>query len=209
MPVFGLNNGMVPIIAYNYGARKPERIVKTIKLSVMYAVGIMLLGLLAFQLIPDVFLGMFMAEDSGSDMLTIGVPALRIISISFLLAGFSVVCSSVFQALGHGVLSLAVSVIRQLVVLLPVAFVLSRVPGAGRGVVGLSHRGAVCCYPQRPVPPSGVPPRGGAAEEADGALNTKNSALSRSERCFYARYSITERQSPCTSSQNGRCCPAG
>ena len=129
MPVFGLNNGMVPIIAYNYGARKPERIVKTIKLSVMYAVGIMLLGLLAFQLIPDVFLGMFMAEDSGSDMLTIGVPALRIISISFLLAGFSVVCSSVFQALGHGVLSLAVSVIRQLVVLLPVAFVLSRVRG--------------------------------------------------------------------------------
>ena len=129
MPVFGLNNGMVPIIAYNYGAQKPERIVKTIKLSVMYAVGIMLLGLLAFQLIPDVFLGMFMAEDSGSDMLTIGVPALRIISISFLLAGFSVVCSSVFQALGHGVLSLAVSVIRQLVVLLPVAFVLSRVRG--------------------------------------------------------------------------------
>ena len=102
---------------------------KTIKLSVMYAVGIMLLGLLAFQLIPDVFLKMFMAEDSGSDMLTIGVPALRIISISFLLAGFSVVCSSVFQALGHGVLSLAVSVIRQLVVLLPVAFVLSRVRG--------------------------------------------------------------------------------
>ena len=129
MPVFGLNNGMVPIIAYNYGARKPERIVKTIKLSVMYAVGIMLLGLLAFQLIPEVFLKMFMAEDSGSDMLTIGVPALRIISISFLLAGFSVVCSSVFQALGHGVLSLAVSVIRQLVVLLPVAFVLSRVRG--------------------------------------------------------------------------------
>ncbi len=129
MPVFGLNNGMVPIIAYNYGARKPERIVKTIKLSVMYAVGIMLLGLLAFQLIPDVFLGMFMAEDSGSDMLTIGVPALRTISLSFLLAGFSIVCSSVFQALGHGVLSLAVSVIRQLVVLLPVAFVFSRVRG--------------------------------------------------------------------------------
>ena len=126
MPVFGLNNGMVPIIAYNYGARKPERIVKTIKLSVMYAVGIMLLGLLAFQLIPDVFLKMFMAEDSGSDMLTIGVPALRIISISFLLAGFSVVCSSVFQALGHGVLSLAVSVIRQLVVLLPAAWLLAR-----------------------------------------------------------------------------------
>ena len=130
MPVFGLNNGMVPIVAYNYGARKPDRIRKTIKLSVTYAVGIMAIGFLAFQLIPHVFLGMFMAEGEGSqDMLTIGVPALRIISISFLLAGFSVVCSSVFQALGHGVLSLIVSVIRQLVVLLPVAFLLSRLYG--------------------------------------------------------------------------------
>lgn len=131
MPVFGLNNGMVPIVAYNYGARRPDRIVKTIRLSVMYAVGIMALGFLAFQLIPHVFLGLFMAEGEASsgDMLTIGVPALRIISFSFLLAGFSVVSSSVFQALGHGVLSLIVSVIRQLMVLLPVAFVISRIYG--------------------------------------------------------------------------------
>ena len=127
MPVFGLNNGMVPIVAYNYGAGRPDRISKTIRLSIMYAVGIMMLGLLAFQLIPDVFLSMFMAEgETAGDMLTIGVPALRTISYSFLFAGFCVVSSSVFQALGHGVLSLLVSVIRQLVVLLPVAFLLSR-----------------------------------------------------------------------------------
>lgn len=130
MPVFGLNNGMVPIVAYNYGARKPERIVKTIKLSILYAVAIMFLGFLAFQLAPDVFLSMFLAEgETSSDLLTIGVPALRTISISFLFAGFCIVCSAVFQALGHGVLSLIVSAIRQLVVLLPVAFLLSKIHG--------------------------------------------------------------------------------
>ena len=126
MPVFGLNNGMVPIVAYNYGARKPDRIIKTIKLSIAYAVGIMAVGLLLFQLVPHVFLGLFMAEGAGGDMLAIGVPALRTISYSFVFAGFAIVCSSVFQALGHGVLSLAVSVVRQLVVLLPVAFLLSK-----------------------------------------------------------------------------------
>ncbi len=130
MPVFGLNNGMVPIVAYNYGARKPDRIIKTIKLSVMYAVAIMFVGFLAFQIIPDVFLSMFLAEgETTGDLLTIGVPALRTISISFLLAGFCVVSSAVFQALGHGVLSLIVSVVRQLVVLLPVAFLLSKIHG--------------------------------------------------------------------------------
>ena len=126
MPVFGLNNGMVPIVAYNYGAQKPDRIIKTIKLSIAYAVGIMAVGLLLFQLVPHVFLGLFMAEGAGGDMLAIGVPALRTISYSFVFAGFAIVCSSVFQALGHGVLSLAVSVVRQLVVLLPVAFLLSK-----------------------------------------------------------------------------------
>ena len=130
MPVFGLTNGMVPIVAYNYGARKPERIIKTIKLSVIYAVGIMLVGLILFQVIPHLFLGLFMANgETSGDMLTIGVPALRIISLSFLFAGFAIVCSSVFQALGHGVLSLTVSAVRQLLVLLPVAFVLSRLSG--------------------------------------------------------------------------------
>lgn len=130
MPVFGLNNGMVPIVAYNYGARKPQRIMKTIKLSIVYAIGIMLVGFAIFQLAPSVLLDMFRAEsDTTGDMLRIGVPALRVISLSFLFAGYCIVCSSVFQALGHGVLSLAVSVIRQLVVLLPAAFILSRVGG--------------------------------------------------------------------------------
>ncbi|MCI8423136.1 MAG: MATE family efflux transporter [Lawsonibacter sp.] len=128
MPVFGLNNGMVPIVAYNYGARKPERIIQTIKLSVLAATAIMLVGLFLFQRIPHVFLDMFQAEGEAS-LLGIGVPALRIISLSFLLAGFSIVSSSVFQALGHGELSLVVSVARQLVVLLPVAFVMSRIHG--------------------------------------------------------------------------------
>lgn len=127
MPVFGLNNGMVPIVAYNYGARRPDRIKHTIKLSVIYAVSIMFIGLLVFQFAPQVMLGLFRSqEDSSSNMLTIGVPALRIISLSFLFAGYAIVCSSVFQALGHGVLSLIVSVVRQLLVLLPVAFLLSR-----------------------------------------------------------------------------------
>ena len=130
MPVFGLNNGMVPIVAFNYGARKPDRIVKTIKLSILYAVSIMCLGFLAFQLIPAVFLSLFVAEsEGGSDLLTIGVPALRTISISWLLAGFCIVTSSVFQALGHGVFSLIMSLVRQLAVLLPVAFLLSRMFG--------------------------------------------------------------------------------
>ena len=130
MPVFGLNNGMVPIVAYNYGARRPDRIIRTIQLSVTYAVCIMLIGLLLFQMIPYVFLGLFMAEgETSGDMLTIGVPALRTISLSFLFAGVCVVSSSVFQAMGHGVLSLIVSVVRQLVVLLPAAFLLSRVGG--------------------------------------------------------------------------------
>ncbi len=156
MPVFGLNNGMVPIVAYNYGARKPDRIVKTVKLAIGYASGIMALGFALFQIFPAVFLGLFReqldlsgallavggpavrsglaqllpgifpAVESAGDLLSIGVPALRIISCSFLLAGFCIVSGSVFQALGHGVLSLMVSVVRQLVVLLPVAYFLSR-----------------------------------------------------------------------------------
>ncbi len=127
MPVFGLNNGMVPIVAYNYGARKPERIMKTTKLGIAYAMGIMVVGFALFQLFPDVFLSLFTAEgEDPAALLAIGVPALRIISISFLMAGFCLVSSSVFQALGHGVLSLAVSAIRQLVVLLPAAFLLAQ-----------------------------------------------------------------------------------
>jgi len=126
MPVFGLNNGMVPIVAFNYGARKPDRIIQTIKLSIFYAVCIMLIGLLILQVFPAFLLKMFSASDT---MLSIGVPALRTISFSFIFAGFCIISSSVFQAFGHGVLSLAVSLIRQLVVLLPSAFILSRIGG--------------------------------------------------------------------------------
>lgn len=122
MPVFGLNNGMVPIIGYNYGARRPDRVKKTIKLAVFYAECIMLIGFLIFQLLPDKVLGIFAASDA---MLAIGVPALRQISPHFLLAGIGIVFGSVFQALGNGVFSLIISVCRQLAVLLPVAWLLS------------------------------------------------------------------------------------
>ena len=122
MPVFGLNNGMVPIIAYNYGAGNRSRVKKVTKLSVMYAVAIMLIGLAVFQIIPDKLLGLFNASEN---MLSIGVPALRTISLSFLFAGFCIVIGSLFQALGNGVYSLCVSAARQLVVLLPVAYLLS------------------------------------------------------------------------------------
>ena len=126
MPVFGLNNGMVPIIAYNLGAGKPDRIKKTMKLAVMYASVIMLLGLAAFQLLPTTLLGFFQASDT---MLSMGIPALRIISLSFIMAGMNIVFSSVFQALGHGVLSLEASAVRQLIFLLPAAFILANTVG--------------------------------------------------------------------------------
>ena len=122
MPIFGMNNGMVPIVAYNYGAAKPDRILKTIKLAMTYAEAFMLIGLAAFQLIPDVLLSMF---NASTDMLAIGEPALRTISWSFLVAGICIICSSTFQALGNGMYSLLVSFARQLVVLLPAAFLLS------------------------------------------------------------------------------------
>ena len=122
MPIFGLNNGMVPIIAYNFGARKKDRIVKTIKLSVGYAVGIMMFGLLIMQLLPENLLNMF---DASEGMISIGVPALRIISLSFIFAGYCIITSSVFQAFGNGVYSMIVSIARQLLVLVPVAFWLS------------------------------------------------------------------------------------
>ncbi len=122
MPVFGLNNGMVPIIAYNYGARNRERILKTVRLSAITAVSIMFCGFLIFQFGAAQLLGLF---EASQEVLEIGVPALRIISTCFLFAGFGIVCGSVFQALGHGVLSMLVSFVRQLVVLLPAAFLLS------------------------------------------------------------------------------------
>jgi putative MATE family efflux protein len=122
MPVFGLNNGMVPIISYNYGARYKERIIHTIRLSIEIAIGIMLFALLIIQLYPEKMLLLF---NASNDMINIGIPALRIISLSYIFAGFSVVAGSVFQAFGNGVMSLMVSVGRQLVVLVPAAYLLS------------------------------------------------------------------------------------
>ncbi|MCM1261071.1 MAG: MATE family efflux transporter, partial [Butyrivibrio sp.] len=122
MPIFGMNNGLVPILAYNYGAGKKERFMKAMKLGIMYAVGAMLIGLAIFQLIPDKLLRLFEASET---MIGIGVPALRIISVSYLLAGFCIICGTVFQALGCAVYSMVVSIARQLVVLLPAAYLLS------------------------------------------------------------------------------------
>lgn len=126
MPVFGLNNGMVPIVAYNYGAKNEERVTKTIKLSTIYAMGIMLVGFLIFQAFPKQLLCLFNASE---DMLRIGIPALRIISINFIFAGFCVIASSVFQALENGMLSLVVSAVRQLIAILPLAFIFGQVFG--------------------------------------------------------------------------------
>ena len=122
MPVFGLNNGMVPIIAYNYGAQKPERIHKTIRLGMVYAVAIMVVGLLIFQLIPKELLLMFDASDA---MLEIGAPALRIMSLAFVFAGIGIVSGSSCQAFGYSVYSMLISIARQIVVLIPAAYLLS------------------------------------------------------------------------------------
>ena len=126
MPVFGLNNGITPIIAFNYGAQNRKRMVKTIKLSMVTAFCIMLFGFLCFEFIPQVLLGMF---NASADMLTIGVPALRIIGIHYLLAWFGIICGTVFQALGKAVFSMIVSIMRQLVVLIPAAYVLAKLGG--------------------------------------------------------------------------------
>ncbi|MBR6149524.1 MAG: MATE family efflux transporter [Lachnospiraceae bacterium] len=122
MPVFGLNNGMVPILAFNYGAKKRERMVDTIKYSVIYALIIMTAGTLAFWLFTDKLLLLFAASDH---MMSMGIPALRIISIHFPIAAFCIIIGSVFQALGRAVYSMINSIMRQVVVLLPVAYLLS------------------------------------------------------------------------------------
>lgn len=126
MPVFGLNNGMVPIVSFNYGARRADRILRTVRLSAIYAVSIMVVGMAVVQLIPGQLLLLF---DASEHMLRIGVPALRIISLCFVFAGFSIVCSSVFQALGNSFFSMIMSITRQLAVLLPAAYVLAHTIG--------------------------------------------------------------------------------
>jgi len=123
MPVFGMNNGVVPLVAYNYGARKKDRMYAAMHLSARYAVTIMACGTLLFWLIPKLLLGLF---DASDQMLAIGIPALRIISIGFPLAGYAIMRGSIFQALGKSIYSMNISIVRQLVVLLPAAWLLSR-----------------------------------------------------------------------------------
>jgi len=123
MPIFGLNNAMVPIISYNYGVAKANRVRKTVVLTICTAVCIMGVGMLAFETIPHVLLSFF---DASENMLAIGVPALRIIGTHFLLAGFCIIAGSVCQAIGNPVYSLITSVARQLVVLLPAAWLLAQ-----------------------------------------------------------------------------------
>ncbi len=122
MPVFGMNNGLIPIVAYNYGAGYKDRIMKVMKSSMIAAVVMMVAGLLTAELIPDKLLLLFNASDQ---MVEIGVPALRILSVCYLFAGISIVASGVFQGLGKSVYSLVLSIIRQLVILLPAAYLLS------------------------------------------------------------------------------------
>ncbi len=122
MPVFGMNNGIIPIIAYNYGAQKRKRMTKAVKLGVIYAIMFMLAGLIIMQIFPKQLLSIFNASEG---MIEIGVPALRTISICFVFAGFCIAIGSVFQALGKGTLSMFVSISRQLIVLVPAAYFLS------------------------------------------------------------------------------------
>ena len=123
MPIFGLNNGLVPIVSYNYGAKKKKRMMRSIKLAILTALCIMAAGFLAFELIPDQLMGLYNASEH---MLSIGEPALRIIGIHFLIAGYCIVAGSVFQALGNALPSLITSLARLLVVLLPVAWLLAQ-----------------------------------------------------------------------------------
>ncbi len=123
MPIFGMNSGMVPIIAYNYGAKNEERVIKTLKLAVMYAEFIMILFMIAVQLFPVPMLSLFNASD---DMIRMGVVALRTISISFIFAGICIICSSFFQALGSSIYSMLVSFVRQIIFLVPCAYIFSK-----------------------------------------------------------------------------------
>lgn len=125
MPVFGLNNGLIPIVAYNYGAQKRKRIVRVAIVSCIFALTFMTLGLVLMQLFPSQMLGIFNVADSAPEM-KIGAKALQTISLSFIFAGISITIGGVFSAFGKSLFSMFVSIARQLVVLLPVAFLLAQ-----------------------------------------------------------------------------------
>ena len=126
MPVFGLNNGLIPIVAYNYGARKKHRMIRTFKWGLLIAFCFLMVGFIVFETMPGTLLMLF---DASENMLAIGVPALRIIAVHFLITWFCIVATAVFQAVGNGMYSLYVSVARQLVVLLPAAYILAKIGG--------------------------------------------------------------------------------
>ncbi len=129
MPVFGMNNGVVPIIAYNYGAQNRARMVEAIKRSAVYASAIMVVGMALFLAIPGTLLNIF---DASETMLSVGIPALRTICLSFWIAGACIALSGSFQALGKSLYSMVISIVRQLVFLVPIAYVLARY-GAANG----------------------------------------------------------------------------
>lgn len=130
MPVFGMNNALVAIVAYNYGAKNKGRILDVVKVGLIISSGIMLVGTILFQLASGVILDVFLAD---AKMLEIGIPSLKIISLSFVFAGISVVLCGVFQALGRGFVSLSVSLGRQIIILLPLAYVLYQ----SNGIIGI------------------------------------------------------------------------
>ncbi len=125
LPVFGLNNGLTPIIAYNYGARKKDRIYHAIRSSIFIATGIMLVALAIFQILPGQLLSLFSSGESSGLFYEIGIPALRTLSVSFILAGFSVITTATFQALGEGFYSLFISLLRQIIIILPLSYFLA------------------------------------------------------------------------------------
>ncbi len=131
MAVYGLCNGMVPILSYNFGAKDLSRMVKTILFSLLYGISICVAGCLLYWTCATQLITLFQDENASPDLMEIGVPALRTIATSFPFAGFSIIMSSVFQALGHGMMSLVGSVVRQLVILLPCAYILGQNWGLG------------------------------------------------------------------------------
>ena len=126
MPCFGLNQGVMPVIGYNYGARNKKRVYSALKCGIVIALIIMLVGVLLMWLIPDVLISMF---GGGQELMNVGVPAFRTISLCFLPAAAGILFTTLFQAVGKGVRSLMMSVCRQLLILLPVAFILSQTIG--------------------------------------------------------------------------------
>ncbi|MEG2199636.1 MAG: MATE family efflux transporter, partial [Anaerovorax sp.] len=128
MPVFGLNQGAMPIFGYNYGAKNKERLMTAYKLALLIALMIMIVGTVIFQVFPKQLLSLFSASEA---MIEIGVPALRIISTCFIFAAFGIISATLFQATGHGMLSLLISLLRQLILILPITYILAQLFGLG------------------------------------------------------------------------------